>query len=128
MNNNDLLFLEGLISYSLFAILSIYSNELKNLKRFFLIVLITLFICTIWSIILDLKFRMLIVPVVFIVLFHPLRLIFIRYFKKDPVIYIRGVHLTDEEKKSISIIDVLFTILMIFIPFFSPFLFAEHNH
>lgn len=121
MNDHELLFLEGIISYSLFAFSASYSKTIKKTKGYLFFIAIFIFIYTIWCVILNYRFRLLIVPFVFLILFQPLRYFFIWLLKKDPIIYIRGVYLTDEEKEAFSFSDIIFTSLMILIPFFSPF-------
>ncbi len=123
MTNHELLLLDGIISYSLFSILVSFSQTQKKTKGYLIFVAIYLFVFAFWFVILKYRFKFLIVPLAFLIIFHPLRYLIIWILKKDPIIYVKGVGLSNEEKEAFSFGDITFTFLMIFIPFFSPFFF-----
>lgn len=126
MNDHEILILEGVISYSFFAIVASYSKVIKKATGYIAFILIFIGILILWCGILNFRFTLLMVPLVFLILFQPLRYLFIYLLEKDPIIYIRGVFLSEEEKAALSFSDVVFTFIMIFIPFFSPF-FCQFN-
>jgi hypothetical protein len=86
---------------------------LNSLRNYVLLVILLLFIFLILKISFNAETKDFAFLIVYVVIYQPTRLVLKYILKREPIIYLKGLDLSDEEEKMSNIFDY----------FYSPFLF-----
>jgi hypothetical protein len=107
---------ETMISFGLFAVLIALNKKIRKVNYFLITFIISVIIILLLIFLIKLNYKPFIVPASYLLVFHPIRHIFIKLKKRELILYIRGVQLTPQEQLDISNEDYLFTFILIIIP------------
>ncbi len=108
-----------LLSAGIFLVLLILNKKLRSIKFFAITVVIYLLLATLILVFSSIDYRLFILSAAYLTIYQPIRLAFKQIKKRDPILYIRGVHLTPQEQVDISVDDYLFSAAIIIIPVLS---------
>ena len=110
---------EVLIAGTLLMVL-LYSNKiLRQIKYFIVITTITILGEFILIKAANFDHKMMSVPIVFLIIYQPLRFLFKWILKREPIFYLRGINLNQQEEDNLQVLDYLFSALLFSISLFS---------
>lgn len=108
--------IELIISFSIFGILLALNKKARELLPFLILILTSAFLMFVIVFYFNLNYETFILPCAYLIIFQPLRLIFIKLKKREPIVYIRGMQLTPQEEEDFSYEDSIFASIVFFTP------------
>jgi hypothetical protein len=70
------------------------------------------------------NYRPFVLPITLLLIYQPLRILYNKMNKRDPILYVRGVQLTPQEEYDLKVSDYVYSFLLVFLPFSGLLLFA----